>query len=384
MKESKHRLIMFSAETAVISVVVLACVFPVSCRVTEEGLKVLTGDYSPPTVQSYKVTGNSSLEMQFSEAVKIKGSVVTVHTENASANDSDETLPAPSLLAASGTAGAIGAQQAYSEDSTKIMFTFETALNTGTRYDLYGEVEDTNGNTLTFCLPFTGFNSDVPRLIITEIHPMYASGTSGGAKVYKCEFIELFALTGGNLAGLELSSAYDGDEKTFTLPAVKVAAGDVIIVHLRTKGDGCISETGDDLTLSTAKYSSGTARDLWSANEDARLNDSADVIMLKNTADGIILDAVVYAASTDVSWKTDAIKEAAQQACDAGIWTGGVLPSSAVISDGLTASKTIIRSNASALYGEMKNGTLTAAPVPSLASDWSVSATSKETPGTVE
>src|SRR5574344_213247 len=227
----------------------------------------------------------------------------------------------------------------YENDGKTAEIVSSKALETGKKYELYGEAEDESGNTLTFCIPFTGFNSEVPDLLITEIHPVYTAGTRDGVKIYKNEFIELYAETAGCLSGIAVSSANDGDKSMYELPPVNVARGDVIIVHMRTKGDGCISETDSDISLSKAFYSCSTARDVWSPYEGASLGDLQDVVMLKNMSSGKILDAVMYAPAGTAEWKNDAVRAAAGAAAAAGVWNGSA-PSDAAASDGLTGSRT--------------------------------------------
>ena len=101
-------------------------------------------------------------------------------------------------------------------------------------------------------------------------------GTNSSGKYYKCEFIELRILSDGNLSGLELYSAYDGDSKSYIFPVLDVFRGEVIIVHLRKKDETAVNELGSDLALSKSKYSSDKARDLWAENENARLGDEME------------------------------------------------------------------------------------------------------------
>ncbi|MDE5899493.1 MAG: hypothetical protein K2H09_09580, partial [Treponemataceae bacterium] len=236
-------------------------------------------------------------------------------------------------------------------------------LETGAQYVISGTVFDAAGNSLTFSQQFLGFNESLPEIEITEIHSMYAKGTSAGQDVYKNEFIELHIMADGNLSGLELFSAYDGESKLYSLPAVEVKKDEVVVVHLRTKGDGCVNEVGDNLALATAKYSNDAVRDLWSENEDARLGDKMDVILLRNN-DGRLLDSVLYACEADTEWKNAAMQAAAESAVDAGLWGPDASVSSAARADGMTASKSLVKAAGKAH-----------------AEAWSVTATNKETPG---
>ena len=45
----------------------------------------------------------------------------------------------------------------------------EESCEIGAHYELYGCVSDKIGNSLTFCVPFTGYNFFVPKLIMSEL-----------------------------------------------------------------------------------------------------------------------------------------------------------------------------------------------------------------------
>ena len=193
-------------------------------------------------------------------------------------------------------------------------------LKAGKNYELYGIVEDETGNTLTFSLPVSGYNERIPSLRITELRPMYAktskSVTVDGEKskidVFKAEFIEFEVLSDGNLCSVEIVSAYDGEEKNLMLPDVEVKQGEIVVVHLRLcEGEtGGISELEDDITLSTGYYSSDFARDIWFSNSDSHLGDKQDVVFLRDSQSGKILDAVLYSLQAELSWKNDSMKSA--------------------------------------------------------------------------
>ena len=195
---------------------------------------------------------------------------------------------------------------------------------------------------------------------MTEIHPKYAKITSG----FKCEYVEFVARSSGNLSGLEIVSGYDGEDKKYTFPAVQVNEGDFIVVHLRSKGEGCVSELSDKLNLSTAKYSSDSARDLWADNEDARLGDESDVVVLRKVSNGEILDAVLYATSETTDWKKDFQKELATKVVDNKKWQPDGSTTSATVIDGITAAKSLVK------LGKDNSAT-----------SWSVTDSSAETPG---
>jgi hypothetical protein len=351
---------------------------------TDEGLKVLTGDYISPVIESYSVPGASSVSIVFSEPVKITGAVVTPVTDASSAGDNDSAengTAAPSLKAASGVDGAIPVVISYNGGQKTVILTASSEFSVGASYELYGEAEDDAGNTVTFCLPFTGFNSRIPRIIITEIHPGWVSGSD------RCEFVELYALTAGNLAGLKVASANDGEDKGFVLPPVEVQAGEVIVLHMRKRGENCIDETGSNLALAEGSekenYVSDTARDLWADNEKACLNDKEDVIVLENTFSGGLIDAVLYSQENTTAWKNDAIGRMAEKAAQAGIWNSSE-PSAVASTDSMTATKTLVRKQCTALYDAVRKGTLAEGVIPQKADNWYLASSKEVSPGAVQ
>ena len=65
-------------KSLVISLVVLAAIFPVSCKVTEQGIVLVnTNDYVFPKLDSYYVTGEKSLRLVFSEKVNLDSCILT-------------------------------------------------------------------------------------------------------------------------------------------------------------------------------------------------------------------------------------------------------------------------------------------------------------------
>lgn len=354
MKKERIRVFVWFLQTALLSTVVSFALCPISCKATDEGLQLLRGDYAAPVLESYAAESALRVSLTFSERVTITGAVITraaPFSNGAVSAEQDGFSP----IAASGEAGGISVTVSYSGDGKTAIAEAAESLEAGVRYALYGEAKDENGNTLTFSVPFIGFNGHMPRAVISGVHPQFASASNGGYA--KCEFVELYALTNGNTAGLAIQSAADGSGRAFTLPAAEVRSGDVIVVHLRTKGEGCVSETGDNIALSSGWYTSSVVRDIWSPNEKACLGDKEDTLMLVNSFTGDVLDAVVYAPSESTAWSNENVKKAAENIAAQGFWKSA-LPGDAASTDGLTASKMLKRSGCIALRRAAENGTL--------------------------
>lgn len=314
--------------------IVLLFVCPVSCRLTPQGIKILHGDYSSPQIVSYSSVGQENLRIVFSKDVKLQCLSLTpfIALENA-------------LLQSSVDEGGICIAD----------MKLKECMVPGGKYCLYGEAVDNAGNSLTFSVPFVGYNYDVPDVEITEVHSLNGKFSSGGKVVLITEYVELTVLSKGNLAGLYISSAYDGEGKIFELPGVEVMPGDVIICHYRSNEEGCVSETGSDINLSSAGFSKQNVRDLWLDDNTAKLGDKMDVILLRNKFDDKIIDCVCYAPSNSVDWTKALMNDYVQEAFDQNKWPS-VEIKDCVKSDNLTATKCLVKTGKKNSFSSWETG----------------------------
>ena len=349
MKNTKLKeMLVVVGEAFLIAGITIAAVMPVSCKITEQGIKVVSGDYVPPVLNNFVVKDESTVSLTFSEKVEITGYVVAIATDDlfGSEEHSSTIDLSPALERVSGVFGTVPCNVVYDEEEPEIQFVLEQQMEIGQLYQLYAQVRDSVGNTLTLAVPFTGFNSRVPELMITEIQTESVSQnkaekTSG---TYRNEFVELLVLKSGNLAGLELCSGYDGETKKYVFPAIEVTAGEIFVVHMRNRGNGCISEEGDDLTLATASYTSPEIRDLWTDIETTTLGNKTDIIIVRNRSDNRLLDAVMFRASSVEVW-TKTMLDYSQLLDEAQIYDSGNIEN-AFIADPLTTTKTLHRTDA--------------------------------------
>lgn len=322
--------------------VVMLIVYPMSCRMTEEGITLVSMESTGPVIREFTVRDEKNLSLKFTDEVKVKECLIFERELNFSHYVSTVTDVTDGVY--------------------ELIFSCDE-LASGEDYELYGVVEDKTGSSLTFCIPFTGFNNRIPEVRLTEIHGGYSKTASG---VFKCEFAELYCRTAGNLSGLKLLSAYDGTDKEVYLPAVEVKEGEVVIIHLRKKGEGCESELGNDLALSKARYSCDTARDIWIENENAMLGDDRDVILLINCQTDKIMDGLMYCSSKYSEWKNEFMEKMSLRLCDETSWCGNTVQDAVNVS-GMTATKSILRKSF-----EIN------------ADAWILSGTSGETPGIID
>ena len=366
-------------QTVILTAVTLFCAAPVSCSITEEGIQLLGGDYEAPTLKSFDVLDEKSVRLVFSEGVQLVNSVVSQQLPGVSDSmeHSETEVPSPALEAAGGAGGRIETEIQSSEDGRTIDVLLNEECEVGKSYELYGTVADKTGNTLTFCIPFTGFNAHLPELIMTEVQIKYAKGRSGGVDVYRGEYIEFLVLSDGNLGGLEIESGVDGEAKKYVFPAVDVTAGQIFLVHPRTAGTGCVDER-ENLDEATGEHSAPGILDLWAENTVARYNDNSDVIILKNGTTGAVLDAFMYADANTLEWKKGALAFA-EQAVAAGVYESAEL-AEAALNKGTTPLKSFTRLDAAALRESVLAGESYSYPIKNSASLWEVKAVS---PGTL-
>ena len=383
MKNTKLKeLLLVVGEAFLIAGITVAAVIPVSCKITEQGITVVGGDYVPPVLNTFHVEDENTITLTFSEKVEITDYVVTLATDDlfASEEHSSTIDLSPALERLSGVYGSVPCNVVYKEDEPVIQFVLEQQMEIGQNYQLYAQACDPIGNTLTLAIPFTGFNSRVPELMITEVQTESVSQnkaekTSG---IYRNEFVELLVLKSGNLAGLELCSGYDGEAKKYSFPAIEVTAGEIILVHMRNRGNGCISEEDDDLTLATASYTSPEIRDLWTDIETTTLGNKTDIIIIRNHSDNRLLDALMFRESSVEAW-TKTMADYSQLLDESQIYLSGDIEN-AFIADALTTTKTLHRTDASTYRQQILDGIILDYPISSSAEVWCVSDPS---PGTL-
>lgn len=306
------RILLTVLETAGICSIVLVSVLPVSCKVSTQGIHVIGGNYKVPQLVEVSVVDGKHILLGFSDHIRIDKLIVSPFLEGISDSyDVSETCDlSPSLASAAGKYGTIECSAVCKEDSNTVQIILENETQVGKKYEIYGEVRDKTGNTLTFCVPFTGFNSRIPAIIMTEIHPAMAgiqkTEDAGGTR--RLEYVECLALEDGNLAGLEFCSGYAGESKAYVFPPVEVKKNEIFVLHLRTWGEGCISEEAENLNLAFSRYC-GPYRDLWNPGTSKPVNEKNDVLVIREITSGKLVDAFMYSDSSIEQWsdylKTD-------------------------------------------------------------------------------
>ena len=274
---------------AFLTLAVLASFMPLGCKSSVEGLSMLEGDFSCPRAEDFFVTGEDSFLVRFNKSVSCKEAFFW----------RTETGEETNLVAS------------VQDEGKSLVFTSPVPMQTGAEYTFSGIVQDGAGNTLTITVPFSGYNGRVPRIAISEVH---IANSKTAKNNWKAEYAELLVLTDGNLSGLELvcTGSYSSkkeDAGIYKFPPVEVKAGEYITVHLckNESYTGMNDDEEDNLSLSKSPDSSSLALDLW-ANNESSVTKTSDALLVQNSADSCILDAVLFVQESSsgkrTEWKT--------------------------------------------------------------------------------
>jgi hypothetical protein len=322
----------------VLLMIVGVCFFSAcsSCAMDPAVVSVWGGDVSIPKVTSLVTVSGTELYADFTSAVTVSASEVLLP------GDTPRTIPATS---SAGTG------------DNRIRFFLQEAVGIGVKAALSATVCDEKGNTLSFSLPFTGFNDRVAQLKFNEIRTEYSKP--------KVEYIEFVVVRSGNLAGIEIDNEMNTVRPVWEFPAAEVNAGDYLVYHLRSVEEGLVNENGA-IDASGGTDSSPLARDFWDTLTSAPLK-KTNVLLVRERREGTVMDAFLMAESDKTAWPNDTVRVAAEEAVSASAWLPGSLVSDAFCSTGTTTTRTIGRNEVSADSDT--------------ATDWKICATSKCTPG---
>ncbi|GHV74266.1 hypothetical protein AGMMS49940_15680 [Spirochaetia bacterium] len=242
-------------------------------------------------------------------------------------------------------------------EGTAVMVNLKEAMGDGEWFVADLLVEDERGNTLGVLLPFYSRNERIPGLLITELRTEYSSNKD--PLKARVEFVEMKTLSAGNLGAIRLFTAVTSmTEPVFIFPPTEVAAGEYLVLHLRTLDPGM--EAFPD------------ARNFWVPEAIKRLRKTDAVLLMDQ--DDTVLDGVLLSETSDSSWaKKDGMNQAAALLAAQKAWLSAdgsnqnLGPPDAVLSKGTTATRTICRDE-------------TAADTNS-AADWYITDTSNASPG---
>ena len=303
------------------------CVCHASCQLSSQGIQALGAEESPE-IQGVSVVNASSLEVTFSKPVSVTSASVS-KLELGERASLDATAKNP-----------VKARAVMSSDKKNAVYVFEKKSELGVRYQLFSEVKDSRGNSLTFAIPFDGFNERLPRCVFTEVQPKARSSKDGAESPY----VIIRALEEGNLSGMDLRCVKK--DKTYSLPKIEVSKGEEIILHLRMTKDekACQSELGNDLALASSGRSSPVKRDLF-FDLGVPLDEKNDLLLLRDRNANKTIEALTYfTPEKDMSVKWN-FSEALQKAISDKAWEGNAGAASAVSFEGGGTTKPLVRTD---------------------------------------
>lgn len=378
-KKLFKRIFIVISQTFFITAITLFSVLPISCKVTSQGIQIIGGNYTVPQLDEVEVVDDKTVVLRFSEEVSLKNLVVSPFLEGISNSTEISQTEELSFALKSATdknesLECIVEFENGNKDA-KIIMNENTKI--GKKYEIYGVVEDKIGNSLTFCVPFSGFNAKIPKLLITEIHPAMASQTNDdkSKNIRRLEYVKILALTDGNLSGLKFCSDFYGEDKGYDFPSVEVKQGEIFFLHLRVWGDGCISEENDDLSLAFSRYTSENYRDLWVNSTTKCIGDKKDILVIKNSITGELCDAFMYTDGKSESW-SDCLKTNYSLYEDFSKIYENVGIESAFLSSGVGTTKVFARTDVEKILLQAKSNEDFEYPVKNSSALWKISESS--------
>ena len=296
----------------------LLCVCHASCQLTSQGIQALGAEESPQ-IKGVSILNATSIEVDFSKAVSVQSASVT---------KLDAGQRASIDVAAENP---IKARAAMSPDKRSAVYVFEEKPKLGQRYQLFSEIKDARGNTLTFALPFDGFNERLPRCVLVEVQPSPYKGKTGVNP--ESPYAIIRALQDGNLFGIDLYCAANKAE--YPLPNVEVKSGDEITLHLKPTANeaDCVDELGSDLSLAKTGRSSSKRRDLFFNAGTSSLHSKNDVLLLRDRNSNKTIDALSYfslEANFETKWN---LTEALERAVKDKAWEGNASAENSVLAN---------------------------------------------------
>lgn len=339
-------------------------IFFASCKMTAEGIISVSDNVKTPVLLEFSQKSVDSLSLYFSKEVEL--SDLEVRSGNMSAVGelifSGEQIKVEPV-------GSHGEKQVLDlkvENQARdvenqgfqiqVIFTEIQKLYAGESYIFSGVAHDQEGNSLSFQVPFNGFNERVAGVVLSEVRTEASNADKENAKI---EYVELYVHTPGNLAGISLSSAIDEKKYgEYVFPQVEVKKGEYILVHFRTAEEykgRCIDETDSNLNASTAPDSCSDVRDFWVSGTSARLGKD-DAIVLRQRSPGSLMDVLLYARSDISETARKTLIPVAQELVVEGGWSGGADISSWVVSDGLSTTKILARQNIAQIQKAAEDG----------------------------
>lgn len=290
---------------AAIVAAALLCVCHSSCQLTSQGIQALGAEESPKIV-GVSVLNSRSIKVDFSKEVSSDGGLVSKLQDGQKAS--------LDLIAQN----PIKAQASSFDGGKSLLYVLEQGAQLGQRYQLFSQISDARGNSLTFAIPFDGFNERIPVCKMVEVQPENKTAKDSSAE---SPYVIIQALQDGNLFGIDLYCAQN--KAVYQLPAAEVKAGQKIALHLKPTAfpEVCVSELEENLGLAKSGRSSDSWRDIFFDLDAKGISASNDAIFLRDRNSAKIMDALTYytVKSGKTSWN---LSQEIQKAIDKNVWQG--------------------------------------------------------------
>ena len=284
----------------------LFSVFHSSCQLTSQGFQALGAEESP-CILNARVIDSRTIKVDFTKKVTAQSGLVSRLEDGQEA--SLDAIGENSIKANAISCG----------DGKSVIYNLEESAGLGGRYQLFSQIKDSRGNSLTFALPFDGYNERLPLCALVEVQPETRSATKTSAA--ESPYVIIQALQDGNLFGIELYCAQN--DVVYKLPPVEAKAGEKIALHLKHTADpsACESETGSKLNLAKTGRASPSWRDLYFDIGPKSISATNDAIFLRDRNTQKIMDALTYYTIKNgkSSWK---LSSEIQMAIDKKAWQG--------------------------------------------------------------
>lgn len=288
------------------------------CVPLEDYRQFTDRDIRPPVFLSMGALDSTTLELRFSEEIKVNQENIFID---------------PSIGALSITV-----------EGEKMEIYFKQTMEPGSLFKIEITVSDLTGNSLTILSDFYGFNSNIPEIVINEFT------TQGSSR--NPDKVELRVLTAGNTAGMCIFEGIDSNWRhRKILPPIDVNRDDYIIIHFKPQG------IVDEIDETVSKDISGglnvhpDAWDLW-VNGGTGISGNNGTITLFTNPAGKIIDGVLYSNRTSVSdekyrgFGSKAVMNRADRLFELGKWTATdefIAPEDAINPEDSTATRSICR-----------------------------------------
>ncbi len=280
-KRQKKKFLVFTA--VVFAVIVMTFGLFIACSQPEERLALvnvfLDKDNEPPVLLKVSSVASSIVKIDFNEPVKVYGNSFGTFVARA--------------------------------DGKSVYVTLNSSLPAGQEATLEGRVQDYYGNSTGFEVGVWGYNPNVPNLVINEFTTK--RDTRNPDKT------ELYALTGGSLAGVTLYCGTPDDyDAMYIFPDITVSSKAYIVLWWVKEDFSLEDVKGDGLNFAsfTRKNPSDNNGTLTLANSPS--------------PGATILDAVIYSdfgESMD-GFGTSKARDRALWVINGGFWKGYAIDSS--------------------------------------------------------